>query len=83
MRKYLEIIITGFGILLPIFGAILILVINNLPLGLLCFGIGIIMIYLLVLPSKDSQTTEELEFKEIDHALAMSRSIQRLDDWIG
>jgi len=77
-KNILELLVVGFGLLQIIIGVYLILLQNILPLGLFCFTLGLSIFYI-VLSNPNGSQTSEVEIKEIDHALAMSKSIQRGD----
>ena len=71
--------ILGFGLLSVLAGIILILLLAQLPLGLFCFILGISVIYFTFERSIVKEKNEDLEFKDLDHTLALATLYSCLD----
>lgn len=74
-RNLLKGLVIGFSVLHIIIGVFLILLLNILAFGLFCFTLDLSLFYIALSNSSGSQTSE-LEIKAINHALAISKSIQ-------
>jgi hypothetical protein len=72
--------VIGFGISLLILAIILTIFVGNLGMGLICIVFGFFIISQSIPVSKESQSKDQREHKDIDHALALSRSIHRGDE---